>query len=383
MPYAPQTYSYAPQSLYAGASGFGKNLGNFIGDYIDRGRKSKALDGLLSAYAPQDSEEGKQLKSALPGMSLEEKQGLVQAHAVKDYQAQQARADRLSEAQIGAYRGQEEERKARAEQDRAQGALPGEWMKAAAEPSNYVEENAAPRGMNMASYVEAAGRSGARLDPRMISEYMDQGKGGGTLAFDEDPVSGNRYARYRNTVLPSGVNPAKMSADAEAVLDPEGNTLGYGTRDPKGRLTMLRGERGGITDKDMLGALQKQYANTYDPAKKAALGTQIEELLNKRKGSENPAAKGGGEKGGFGDLLLEKFNSTKAGKNYNAITNAVDGKGDPAGDLLAGTKAGKKVKMVGDLIDGKEGAMDDALGSTKAGQKIGKYKKLMKLLGKE
>lgn len=298
MPYAPQTYSSAPQSLYAGASGFGKNLGNFIGDYIDRGRKSKALDGLLSAYSPADSEEGKQLKSALPGMSLEEKQGLVQAHAVKDYQAREARADRLSEAQIGAYRGQEEWRKAQAEEDRAQGALPGEWMKAAGEPSNYVEQDAAPRGFNMASYVDAAGRAGARLDPRTISDYMDQQKGGGTLAFDEDPVSGNRYARFRNTVLPSGVNPGKMSADAEAVLDPEGNILGYGLRDPKGRLTMMRRETGGITDKDELTSLVRQYGDTYEPTKKAALGLQIENLRNKRKGGGGSGAGGSGGGGG-------------------------------------------------------------------------------------
>jgi len=312
MPYAPQTYSSAPQSLYAGASGFGKNLSSFLGDYIDRGRKSKGLDAVLTAYMPEGSEEAKALKSALPGMSLEEKQGMVQARAVMVYQAREARYNRLSDAQIGAYSGQEEERKARAEQDRAQGALPGEWMKAAAEPSNYVEQDAAPRGMNMASYVEAAGRAGARLDPRMISEYMDQGKGGGTLAFDEDPVSGNRYARFRNTVLPSGVNPAKMSADAEAVLDPEGNILGYGLRDPKGRLTMMRGEQGGITDKDLLSSLTRLQAAEVRPDVKASLQRSIDDLLNKRHGGGggaggNPAPAADTAPQSFGDSLWNKF----------------------------------------------------------------------------
>ena len=309
MPYAPGIQSYGGHYLAAGINSFADSVAGGLKDYIDRGRKSKALDGLLSAYSPADSEEGKQLKSALPGMSLEEKQGLVQAHAVKDYQAQQARADRLSEAQIGAYRGQEEERKARAEQDRAQGALPGEWMKAAAEPSNYVEQDAAPRGMNMASYVAAAGRAGARLDPRMISEYMDQQKGGGTLAFNEDPVSGHRYAVYGKQLLPSGVNPAKMPADAEAVLDPEGNILGYGLRDPKGRLTMMRGETGGITDKDLLASLTKRIAAEARHDVKASLQKSIDDLIKKRRGGGgNPAPDNGAGPqqptwGRFGDYL--------------------------------------------------------------------------------
>lgn len=314
MPYNPGVQSTAPQSLYAGASGFGKNLTSFLGDYIDRGRKSKGLDAVLTAYVPEGSEEAKALKSALPGMSLEEKQGLVQAHAVKDYQAREARANRLTDAQIGAYAGQEGERNARAEQDRAQGALPGEWMRSAGEPSNYVEQNAAPRGLNLASYVDAAGRTGAKLDPGILRDYMGQTAGGEpALSFEEDPITGNRYVRAGKQLLPSGINPGKASATAEDILDADGNIIGRGIRNPRGGFTMLPKDKG-LTDKDRLAALTKQLQSAVDPAEKARLKAQIDGLMSGEgtsAGADPSASPAGGAPKSFGDSLWDKFTKSK------------------------------------------------------------------------
>lgn len=114
MPYAPGIEYRGDQALGAGVRGAGNNLVSAFGNYIDRSRKSKALDSVLTAYMPDGSDQQKELKKALGGMSLEEKQGMVQAHAVKEYQAKEERAKQLQVAQMEEYRAIANERKQRA-----------------------------------------------------------------------------------------------------------------------------------------------------------------------------------------------------------------------------------------------------------------------------
>lgn len=114
MPYAPGIEYRGDQALAAGVRGAGNNLVSAFAQYVDRGRKKTALTVAGSAYFKEGSEEQKAFKKAAPGMSLEELEGMVQGHAVKDYQAKEERAKQLQAAQMEEYRAIADERKQRA-----------------------------------------------------------------------------------------------------------------------------------------------------------------------------------------------------------------------------------------------------------------------------
>jgi hypothetical protein len=61
--------------------------------------------------------------------------------------------------------------------------------------------------------------------------------GGEKMTWEEDPMTGARFGRMGNSVLPSGVNPARLKTELESVEDPEGNSYTI-IRDPRtGRAT--------------------------------------------------------------------------------------------------------------------------------------------------
>lgn len=81
-----------------------------------------------------------------------------------------------------------------------------------------------------------------------IQTLQDQGTQGLPFTFEEDPITGTRFARIKNTVLPSGVNPKATSNQIEDVHDEQGNVIGQATRDPKtGKLMQWKaGEEGTV-----------------------------------------------------------------------------------------------------------------------------------------
>ena len=114
------------------------NIENLLGQYVDRGRKTKAMKTLIDAYAKPDqnlvdqaqamddigmplppeaaaqlkkAEDYKLLKQSMHGMGLEEVTALVQGH--KDFLDEQSRQqkDKLIQAQIQDYLAQAQERK--------------------------------------------------------------------------------------------------------------------------------------------------------------------------------------------------------------------------------------------------------------------------------
>lgn len=105
------------------------------------------------------------------------------------------------------------------------------------------EEGPANRrpGMDtMSAAGRAAEETGYQLPPSALSKLLDEDMGGasGPLSFDEDPVSGARFARQKNTVLPSGVNPARIPS--VTVEDPNTGELVNLPINPRTGNAMLR-----------------------------------------------------------------------------------------------------------------------------------------------
>lgn len=89
---------------------------------------------------------------------------------------------------------------------------------------------------------------------RMLPAIMKGGESDAPLHFEEDDVSGNRFAVKRNMVLPSGVNP-KRSTDLHEVLDEDGNPTGMWTQmTPKGP-RIIKGQPPGLENKNSAATL--------------------------------------------------------------------------------------------------------------------------------
>jgi hypothetical protein len=188
----------------------------------------------------------------------------------------------------------------------AQAALPGAWQEEANMPTNFVEQNAPRRGYGMESYVAAAGRVGAPIDPHVFATYMqDRGGQPGPADFVEDDVTGSRFLKYGKQVLPSGQNPAKSKLTA--VTDDAGNVIGYS--DNRGRVIQPKADKStDLTPRDKIRALQAQLGNEFDPAEKARIMKRIDALMGDD--PSNPAAGGDGSTG-FGSSLFDDFLKSK------------------------------------------------------------------------
>ena len=244
MPYAPGIQSTGGQSIQQGLTEGKRTIVSLLMNYAQKAEQSKALDGVLKAYTPEGDQRDA-LTKALPGMSLAEKQGIVQGHAVKQALAEYGQRSKLVDAQIGNLTADNQRADLQVRdalrQRGAQAALPGAWQEEANMPTNFVEQNAPRRGYGMESYVAAAGRVGAPIDPHVFATYMQDRNGQpGPADFVEDDVTGSRFLKYGKQVLPSGVNPAKLPKGAEELTDQEGNPIGHVMRGPKGNPIFIR-----------------------------------------------------------------------------------------------------------------------------------------------
>jgi hypothetical protein len=308
MPYAPGIQSTAGQSIQQGLTAGTRNIASLLMNYAQKAEQSKALDGVLKAYTPEGDERDA-LTKALPGMSLAEKQGIVQGHAVKQALAEYGQRSKLMDAQIGNYKA-DNDRLDRLAQDAmrlrgAQAALPGAWQEEANMPTNYVQQNAPRRGYGMESYVAAAGRVGAPIDPHVFATYMpDRGGQPGAADFVEDDVTGSRFLKYGKQVLPSGQNPAKSRLTA--VTDDSGNVIGYS--DNRGRVIQPKETKSiDLTQRDKLRALQAQLGNEFDPEEKKRINKRIDALVGDGVSDQG----GGGGSQGFGSSLFDDFLKSK------------------------------------------------------------------------
>jgi hypothetical protein len=92
-----------------------------------------------------------------------------------------------------------------------------------------------------------------KSNPQLLLRALEAGNEGATpnLAFQEDPVSGVRFATFGKSISPSGVNPEQLS-EAVDVTDSQGNVLGKGLRTRSGIQMLKTGE---VTERDQFKAL--------------------------------------------------------------------------------------------------------------------------------
>jgi hypothetical protein len=328
----------------------GNNLANFIGGYIDRGRKSKALDGVLSAYAGDDPEQQKQLKAALPGMSLEEKQGLVQGHAIRTAQkdlklrelAANTNRDYMS-AQIEGIRGNQNRMKLADEAQAGFGkdlnlfaAMDGENPPLALAPSMRRTLQQPGGALTLAAARNPLAPSAQNVlgdaMPALARQRGDMGLA--NLSWEEDPVTGYRVGRLGNQLLPSGINPEK-AARATTVTDEAGNPVGH--VDSRGR-PMREGSK--VSDalrvfgeRRKLGAQLSEVLRTSMLASTPEQKTKIEEQVAKIGALEAelekllPGAAGAGASAAAGestvDLELEQAKAAIAAGSPRAQVQAL------------------------------------------------------------
>jgi hypothetical protein len=79
-------------------------------------------------------------------------------------------------------------------------------------------------GQQLAAGISAQGWQSKRADP-LLNYHMlttEGGKNAAQIAFEEDPVSGQRFATYGNQMQSSGANPNRVSAQGAPTISPDG-----------------------------------------------------------------------------------------------------------------------------------------------------------------
>lgn len=79
-------------------------------------------------------------------------------------------------------------------------------------------------GGQLAAGISAQGWQSKRADPLLNYHLLttEGGKNGAQIAFQEDPVSGQRFATYGNQMQSSGANPSRAAAQGAPVVSPDG-----------------------------------------------------------------------------------------------------------------------------------------------------------------
>lgn len=163
-----------------------------------------------------------------------------------------------------------------AESGQAPGSLPFDIA-----PEEF-DRRTAP--MDALSLMEAIAKSGAPIDLREAGglmealERMRQSSGtDGPLSFDEDPVSGSRFARSGKSVLPSGVNPAKLPANPDGASE---RTLSDGTVQSWNGTRWVNASRAPRVSPDFTKSLGELSMGIDDPKNGQRVRTGIKAMID-------------------------------------------------------------------------------------------------------
>lgn len=250
MPYTPTVQDRTGEFLMRGITGAADSLAQGIQTY----RKNKEEHGGLVSLvenkvktSPGLAEKYGDKLAKAPAMSLSQLKALNSSLDL-EMQNQRFEQDRkFKEEDLNlrkAYKDLQEQQLARANQRDAAGQRFIERLASLATaggaPSmdfanTLAGEPMPARELGFADIVQAAGQSGLAMEPAALApliraEQMGQrqDRGLSALQFQEDPVTGARMAVFGNSVLPTGINPAKQSAQAVDITDAEGNVIGRG-----------------------------------------------------------------------------------------------------------------------------------------------------------
>jgi len=134
--------------------------------------------------------------------------------------------------------------------------------------SNFEDVQAAafanPAAPAAQEILQQTARAGGKLAP--------------SLQFEEDPVSGTRFATYGNILSPSGVNPAR-AGNAVAITGPRGENLGVGL---PGRSGVTPLQTGQVKDKDKYNRLSKQLNTLVDAQSRVSYNPTASSAYDKK-----------------------------------------------------------------------------------------------------
>ncbi len=241
MPIHIWTQDQAPALTLAGAQGLGAGIAGAGQDFgaaiYKRAEQSKRLNQagkaaksflkiLHEANGTEENPATAHIPSAIDNMSSEdaiaEMTGGIAALGAKQRDAQLQ--DILAQA-AGRKAAAENASRAPAFFQRAAeaGSAPGDLPFDIA-PEEF-DRRTAP--LDARSLMEAAGHTGYNPGNQVddLLRALQSGAAAGPLTFEEDPKTGQRFARQKNTVLPSGVNPDKQNMQGIPQYDEDGTTL--------------------------------------------------------------------------------------------------------------------------------------------------------------
>lgn len=248
MAYNPGTQYRGDMYLFQGISG----AGDAVGRGLERRKQERQEFDALAKYAEAA---GYGTKDDTTPMSLAELKGFVrgmEAKAIADERTtDNKRQGDLVAAQVKNL--EEDNTRAqnavKAEQDRRQRTK--DLYSTLARQAEQVGPN--PDGstqgdMTWEAIVNAAVQSnfdGSPLELKQLADGIRMGKTRnqedlGLVQFDEDPVTGARFARRGGVVVPSGTNPAKQETKPEPMHGPNGELIGYVVRSPRGGVQMVK-----------------------------------------------------------------------------------------------------------------------------------------------
>ena len=312
MPFAPATNAGSGHLLFAATSGFGKNLMGGLHDFFKNREESKGFDTLIENTARMNAKDPKFLEtfgdqlSKAPGMSLSQKRNLAGSLALYEQRGRMQQEMALKQADdVRAnqfLKLQQDQFAAGKQQREAQGRMSELLARYAAAPASLGEQFAngtagldQPAGLTLDRYLAAAGEAKAQPDPRVLEQFIQngqrQGRGLSELQFQEDPVTGARMAVFGNSVLPTGINPAKQSAQAVDITDAEGNVIGRGLPGRNG-FQLIKQPATEVDIKTRVSALQAQLKTEFNPDRRKQLQAELDALMKGGAKAAVPAAAG-------------------------------------------------------------------------------------------
>lgn len=270
MPYNPGVQDISGQLLGDGIGKGGQALAAGLEKYLERKKKendnAKYTDALFKNNPELQQAAGVSYED-LRGMSARDKiaTGMAAIAKVHEGQTSQEAAQRkeLHGSQMDFYK----QRTAAMQQEQDQrGAMPGfigdmqqmshgggaptlEQLQAYESGGAEGAMPGAPKANLLQAFLGAAAKNPRAVDPRMMMQYLgDQVREDTAQAHEnarlnklmlppeylEDPATGYRSLRVGNTVLPTGINPGKLT-QPEELKDADGNPTGmFAVRDRNG-----------------------------------------------------------------------------------------------------------------------------------------------------
>lgn len=196
------------QYLFQGISGAGQNIAEGIEGMTKRLRQTKAMRTMAVDGMGMDPDK-------VDNMTPEQIQGIMQGMAVKN--AQKEAAARVEMEQAHAQYFKRFNLKADAEgrfSDEVNQYMQPQPPAPMAPGDQGPQQPAQMPNLDPQTLMRLEAKAGT-LDPDKAMQYMKQLQGGATQTptmFDEDPVTGSRFARHNGSIMPSGMDPKMIAA---------------------------------------------------------------------------------------------------------------------------------------------------------------------------